>query len=220
MDLSLPEALSVEEAASILGASKGLNERTRTLIEKAFSEVRRAAAPKMCFVRVEQAALSELIQGRDLSRHLKQCDAAVLFAVTLGSGVDALLRRTQLTDMAYAVIMDAAASVAAESVAEQAQEYLVQQTKEKGRYLTGRFSPGYGDSPLALQSIFLTRLDAQRKIGLCATDTCLLTPRKSITAICGEADVPVKGALAGCATCALRETCQKRKEGNPCHGAV
>ena len=80
MDLSLPEALSVEEAASILGASKGLDERTRALIEKAFSEVRRAAAPKMCFVRVEQAALSELIQGRDLSRHLKQCDAAVLEA--------------------------------------------------------------------------------------------------------------------------------------------
>ena len=66
----------------------------------------------------------------------------------------------------------------------------------------------------------LKLLDAQRKIGLCATDTCLLTPRKSITAICGEASVPVKGALAGCATCALRETCQKRKEGNPCHGAV
>ena len=121
MVLDLPEASYVEEAGTIVGETKGLDERTRTLIVKACSEVRRAVAPKKCFVRVEQAALIELIKGRDLSRHLKQCDAAVLFAVTLGSGVDALLRRTQLTDMAYAGIMDAAASVAAESVAEQAQ---------------------------------------------------------------------------------------------------
>ncbi|HJB40170.1 MAG TPA: methionine synthase [Candidatus Ruthenibacterium avium] len=220
MELSLPEHFSVEEAASILGASKGLDERTRALIEKAFAAVKSAAAPKMCYVYLDEAQLAPLVQGKDLARHLKDCDGAVLFAVTLGGAVDALLRRTQLTDMAYAVIMDAAASVVAESAAEQAQQFLIAQTQEKGRYLTGRFSPGYGDSPLSLQTLFLKHLDAQRKIGLCATDTCLLTPRKSITAICGEASVPVKGALAGCATCALRETCQKRKEGNPCHGAV
>ena len=121
MELSLPEHFSVEEAASILGASKGLDERTRALIEKAFAAVKSAAAPKMCYVYLDEAQLAPLVQGKDLARHLKDCDGAVLFAVTLGGAVDALLRRTQLTDMAYAVIMDAAASVVAESAAEQAQ---------------------------------------------------------------------------------------------------
>ena len=49
-----------------------------------------------------------------------------------------------------------------------------------------------------------------------STDTCILVPRKSVTAVCGIADHPVTGTLAGCATCALRETCKRRKEGIPC----
>ena len=58
MELSLPEHFSVEEAASILGASKGLDERTRALIEKAFAAVKSAAAPKMCYVYLDEAQLA------------------------------------------------------------------------------------------------------------------------------------------------------------------
>ena len=46
-----------------------------------------------------------------------------------------------------------------------------------------RFSPGYGDLPLELQGELLHLLDAPRKIGLCASASHILTPRKSVTAI-------------------------------------
>ena len=50
-------------------------------------------------------------------------------------------------------------------------------------------------------------------IGLCLTPDCLLTPRKSVTAILGTADHPVTGAPAGCATCHLRDNCSFRQKG-------
>ena len=86
----------------------------------------------------------------------------------------------------------------------------------QGRYLTGRFSPGYGDCPLSLQPALCRALDTPRGIGLAPTRDNLLTPRKSVTAILGLADHPVTGARAGCARCLLRETCAYRKRGTTC----
>ena len=45
-------------------------------------------------------------------------------------------------------------------------------------------------------------LDTVRRAGLCVTDTNLMTPRKSVTAILGVSGHPVKGKLAGCAATA------------------
>ena len=85
-----------------------------------------------------------------------------------------------------------------------------------GRYLTGRYSPGYGDLPLALQPFVAELVNARRAVGLAVSSAGILTPRKSITALLGASDHPVKGHRAGCAHCALRDTCQYRKEGTTC----
>ena len=59
--------------------------------------------------------------------------------------------------------------------------------------------------------------DAQiRRAGLCVTDSDLMTPRKSITAVLGVSDHPVKGHLAGCGHCVLRTRCEYRKRGITC----
>ena len=55
-----------------------------------------------------------------------------------------------------------------------------------------------------------------RRIGLYVTDTFLMLPRKSVTAVLGLSDVPVTGKRAGCAHCALREKCEYRKRGVTC----
>ena len=59
-------------------------------------------------------------------------------------------------------------------------------------------------------------LDTVRKAGLCVTDTNLMTPRKSVTALLGVSDHPVKGQLAGCGHCVLRTRCEYRKRGKTC----
>ena len=86
----------------------------------------------------------------------------------------------------------------------------------QGHYLTGRFSPGYGDCPLTLQQPFAIALDTVRGLGMAVTPENLLTPRKSVTAILGVADHPVTGTRAGGGHCLLREKCEYRKRGTTC----
>ena len=84
------------------------------------------------------------------------------------------------------------------------------------KYLTGRFSPGYGDWPITVQPKVAAVLDTARRAGICVLNTNLMTPRKSVTAILGLSDHPVKGHLAGCGHCVLRTRCEYRKRGKTC----
>ena len=83
-------------------------------------------------------------------------------------------------------------------------------------YLTIRYSPGYGDFPLSFQKEILDFLDAYRKIGLSVTPNYIMIPRKSITAVLGISNFNVKGKLAGCNQCVLKEKCNYRKRGMTC----
>ena len=53
-----------------------------------------------------------------------------------------------------------------------------------GEKLMPRRSPGYGEMPLSLSREIVDRLEATRRIGVAVTDSCLLVPSKSVTAIC------------------------------------
>ena len=55
-----------------------------------------------------------------------------------------------------------------------------------------------------------------RRAGLCVTKNDLMTPRKSVTALLGLSDHPVKGRLAGCGHCVLNTRCEYRKRGKTC----
>lgn len=139
------------------------------------------------------------IQSEKLRSHLEGCTAALLFGATLGVGVDRLIARSAAGQVARAAMDQAAAAALIEAVCDDACDQLAKQYP--GRHLRPRFSPGYGDFPLTAQPELLRRLDAPRKIGLTATDSCLLAPIKSVTAVIGLADAPGKCHAGGCATC-------------------
>ena len=63
--------------------------------------------------------------------------------------------------MARAVVLDSFASVAVEQVCQKVDEILAE--KYSGKYMTFRFSPGYGDYPIEMQKEYLRILDAPRK---------------------------------------------------------
>ena len=67
-----------------------------------------------------------------------------VMALTLGIGVDNLIKKTQVTDMAMAVILDSGASVMVDQLCDMYQKKIDEETEG---YTTPRFSPGYGDSP-------------------------------------------------------------------------
>lgn len=164
---------------------------------------RRFALLDACHITGTKLALP----GQSVKKHLAGCHTCLFLALTLGDGVERAIRAEQAADMAKAVILDALASTLTEQYADAAQAFLAAEAKEAGEFLTPRFSPGYGDLPIALQADFLQLLDAQRAIGLSVSHSGILLPRKSITAIVGIADYPVKGHLAGCDECALFGSC-------------
>ncbi len=178
----------------------------------------RRRCPGRCGCWQTPPALTEagLLPGEDVHKHLTGCGQAILLAVTLGPGVDAQIRRAGVGDIAAGVASDALGSALAEQAADAAEAQLRQWAATEGKYLTGRFSPGYGDWDIAVQPMVAAALDTVRKAGLCVTDTNLMTPRKSVTALLGVSDHPVKGQLAGCGHCVLRTRCEYRKRGKTC----
>ncbi len=202
------------------------DESTHALIDRCMAEIQHAAKPRTVYrifsvAQVHPDAVSFAgtglqIPGSDLCRHLRGCHGAVLFAATLGEGVDRCIRTAQITDMARAVVLDCCASAMVESVCSAAEGELRAEAVLRGEFLTARFSPGYGDVPLMVQRDFLAVLEAGKRIGLSASAENLLIPRKSVTAVMGIANHPVSGALAGCKTCALRGKCEFRRRGTTC----
>lgn len=186
------------------------------LMDRAEQKLLDTATPRAVWRQLPWAELPLEGCGRDLERHLQGCEAVVVMAATLGSEVDTMLRRMELTDIALAATADAMASVLLEQVCDALEAELRQAQQVQGRYLTGRFAPGYGDCPLELNDAICMMADSVRGCGIAVTAQHLLVPRKSTTALLGVADHPVTGTLAGCATCHLRETCVFRKKGTTC----
>jgi hypothetical protein len=154
------------------------------------------------------------LTGNNIKAHLDDCDSMVLLAATLSAEADRVIRRFEITDMTHALTADALASAAIEQVCNIAEEEI--KAKTEGKYMTWRFSPGYGDLPISLQSELLTLVDAGRKIGLTVTENDIMIPRKSVTAIIGLSDNPIPPKRRGCAICNMNKTCLFRKRGEHC----
>ena len=120
--------------------------------------------------------------------------------------MDRLIRTYEAREMEKAVITDCMASSAVEQLCNDAEAEIEAQLGNAVHY-TWRFSPGYGDFPLAVQRQFLDLLDAPRKIGVTVTDRLILIPRKSVTAVIGISEKEIPQKRRGCSCCNMRKTC-------------
>ena len=213
------------EVLRYLGYKEGihaLDAETEEQIRRASCVILAAAQPRRIAMRFplngEMGLLkaTDLLAGKDIFAHLRGCYDVVLLALTLGEEVDRQLRAAQTHSALYGTVMDCCASVAVEQYCDLYEQSLRGLYLKEGEYMTGRFSPGYGDFPIEKQQTVQRLLDTRRKIGLGVTQSCILTPRKSVTALLGIADRPVTGKLAGCGSCVLQEKCTFRREGTFC----
>lgn len=146
-----------------------------------------------------------MLQSKDLAKHLNGCTQVCLFAATLGTAPDSLMRRAAATAVTPAVVLQAAAAAATEAFCDECCEQLAVHFAKQGLYLRPRFSPGYGDLSLSCQQQLLRVLNAEKRIGLTCTQSMLMTPTKSVTAFIGLTPEPTKtvGHACGgkCAAC-------------------
>ena len=130
------------------------------------------------------------IVPRSVWKRTRLGDKDVVFLCgTIGAEFDAWQRRLSVLSAADALVSQQIGLVAVEKVMDELEERAreeVEGNREEGtgNRLKPRRSPGYGDLPLALSRTILAELDAPRKIGVSITDSNLLVPSKSVTAIC------------------------------------
>lgn len=215
--------LDIMEALRYLGAGSSPPEVLRRDMEQIADQLTAAVRPRYAYrvfstVHEERGVLLReagiLLTGRSAARMLAQCDQAVLLICTLGAGFETMLRAEQARDMARAVMLDACGSAWVESGCDAAEEEL--RARLLGWFLTDRFSPGYGDLPLCIQPEVCAALDAGRRVGIHVSDSFLMNPMKSVTAVIGIADRPQMARVRGCAHCAMAASCQLRKGGKHC----
>ena len=103
-----------------------------------------------------------------------------VFAVTLGMDTERYLNILSKTSLSEHFICDGYYSALCESACDAA-ETIIREAKD----CKPRFSPGYGDLPLSLQKDVLACLCAPSRMGITLTDSFLMVPQKSVTAIMG-----------------------------------
>lgn len=201
-----------------------LTEDIVKMVDEGIDEVNSIATKKCIFSPILPVNLGENafvegleLKGKDILTHLENCFGIILTAVTLGTSVDNLIRKYETTNITKAVVIESICNVIIEEVADNYEDELRTRLKQNNLFATCRYSPGYGDLPINIQQDILNILDANRKIGLTVSSSGIMIPRKSITGILGISNVHVKGKLAGCKNCVLKDKCTFIKRGISCN---
>ena len=165
---------------------------TAQLLSECLDELLPLLEYKVCFRRerviraetgLDIGAFTTDSQG--LAKALAGCDEALIFAATVGLAPDRLIVRYGHLSPVKALCLQAIGAERIEALCDLFVAEIDKQLHKEGRLLCPRFSPGYGDLPLAVQKEVFAALDCPRKIGLTLTEAMLMSPTKSVTAIVG-----------------------------------
>ena len=218
--------LNREEILRYLGyKDSGITPRIEKLLDRCESETLKIIQPKYIYKRfpvtheLSGICVGEtgfVLRGEDIREHLKNCNEIFLLGVTAGIELDRKIRRYMVTEPDIGVVLDSCGIQAVEQIADMAEQEIEACVSSEGYHLTWRFSPGYGDLPLDTQKELVQVLDMHHKIGVSLTDSCLMVPSKSVTAILGISDTKRDKRENKCDFCNNRQKCIFRKRGTRC----
>lgn len=198
--------------------SETADEPVEALIRECWGELSKAASPRH-ISRSYPLRLFDMdgidatcfqTHSRNLTKNLKDCDEVILFAATLGAQVDVLIQKYSKIQMSKAVILQAAAAAMLETYCDEVNENIRMEYESGGFYLRPRFSPGYGDFPLECQRALTGALETGKRIGITLTDSLLMVPSKSVTAVIGVSKKKRACTVKGCEACEKTD-CQYRR---------
>lgn len=149
------------------------------------------------------------LSSTKISEHLKNCLQVIVIAVTIGSKLEEKVSEYFTKDeYTLGLLLDAAGTTAVEVAADQACDLIRQQANQKGYSTLFRFSPGYGQWDITVQPQILSLAHAH-EINVAATPSCMLVPRKSITAVIGLTPNACQSAPASPAKNTTCQQCQQ-----------
>lgn len=154
-----------------------------------------------------------ILQGQSIRKHLSGSVCLAVLTVTIGSMLEnKIAYYFSKGEYTKGLLLDAAGTTAVENAADQAAKLIEQAAARRACQTTARFSPGYGDFDVIVQPQILALAKAE-KINVSATDSAMLLPRKSITALIGFVPSGTKEACQdnNCLNC-NKVNCLSRKE--------
>ena len=154
--------------------------------------------------------------GKDIYNHLKNASKCAVMVATLGIESERILNYLSKTKISEAILFDAVCTAEIEAVCDKCEEEIKNKILENDFFTNYRYSPGYGDFPLESQRQIVSLIGCDKGIGLTVTDSSLLIPRKSVTAVIGIFENKQILNQNQCASCNLAGNCQFQKTGKRC----
>ena len=211
--------MNIKETLRYLGYhGQEADSQVLALVEQCWKELEHAVSPKSIYREYPLSFFGEngidgygfKTQSKALKKNLDGCKAVVMFAATLGTGVDLLLQRYGRLQMSRAVVIQAAAAAMLEDYCDEVNEEIRREYEKKGCFLRPRFSPGYGDFSLDCQPALLQCLEAGKRVGITLTDSLLMAPSKSVTALIGISSTSENCRVKRCHACDKKD-CEYRR---------
>ncbi len=178
--------INQNEALRYMGA-KEADLLTLGMLCECEAEAKGCAEPRAAYVNVPISINGEEIdfgfmrvKSRNLAKNLDGCDRAYVFAATLGIAIERQFKKISAVSQSRAMVYSAVCSALVESFCDYVNDKLA-----KDMDTNPRFSCGYGDFGLEHQKEILDILQAGKRLGICLTDSYMMVPVKSVTAIIG-----------------------------------
>ncbi len=183
-----PDRREILRYAGAKEGDRGLSE----LLEACLSETEGIITPCVCFEVFDVTSNAELVDltfarvaSATCQKRLDGCRRVLAFAATAGIEIDRRIARAAVTSPARALLLQAIGAERIEAICDAFEENLRPALRAEGFSMRPRFSPGYGDLPLALQRDLFRVLEPAHRIGLTLNESLLMTPTKSVTALIG-----------------------------------
>ena len=181
--------INMQEALRYAGVKGEADENLLELYQKAYILLAENIKPRAVYTPVTLEYYDdgviiegEKIESKGLRKFLKGDKKVALMAATAGIEADRLINRYSMVEPSLALMIDALSAAAVEALCNKLCKGCFNVEEQR------RFSPGYGDFPIEYQKRITEILNTPLNIGVTLTNSLMLTPSKSVTAV-----VPIKG---------------------------
>lgn len=210
-----PEPPFCEKEILRYAGCKAADPEISALLNACMEEARQKLVYRVCWCELSLSIANHncdlgvfRLQSEKLAGNLSGCQTVLLFAATVGIEIDRLISKYGRLSPVKALMFQA---IGAERIEALCDAFCADLASEKGMGLRPRFSPGYGDLPLTVQSDIFSVLDCEKRIGLFLNNSLLMSPSKSVTAFVGltvEKEIPIKNKCSFCdkKDCSFRGT--------------
>lgn len=167
-------------------------EEIHSLVDECLTEVLGMLEYKVCYavlpVEIDGNIIAlpcGRIESKNLAKNLSNCGRSIVFAATIGIGIDRLISKYSRLSPSKALCLQAIGAERVEALCDDFCKKIEKEYKMNGENLKPRFSPGYGDLPLETQKMIFSLLDCPKRIGVSLGESLLMSPSKSVTAFVG-----------------------------------